>query len=559
MATEGTLDIEGQIRQATDEALAELGARDVNFAVEWPADISHGDYAVNAAMAAAKVLGKNPRELAAELAPKIKEKLGTLVTAVEFAGPGFINITLAHRTISDEIQKVIQLRKDWGTNKTKEGKRIIIEFSNTNAFKEMHIGHLMSTIIGESLARIIESSGAKVARDSYGGDVGLHVAKALWGLQKAGITDPATAKEIGKAYTHGSRAYEESAEAKIEIDTLNVAIYKGDDRELMELWRKGRDVSMSAFKELHRLLDTHFDYYFFESETAPIGAEIVKDQLTRGVFEESEGAIIYKGEKVGLHTLVFITSRGTPTYEGKDVGLAYLKEERWPSDESIITTATEQIGHFKVFLAALSEIAPLLAAKTRHVTHGFLRLTSGKMSSREGNVITAASLIHDVIEKTSERNPDPLIAEQVAMAAIKYSILRQSAGSDIIFDFEKSLSLEGDSGPYLQYALVRARSVIAQATSSPKETSDDAPNEPYTLERFIVRYPGIVLRAQKDLAPHHLAQYLTQLASGWNSFYANERIIGGSHEEYKLQLARAFVTTMENGLHLLGIPVPEKM
>jgi arginyl-tRNA synthetase len=565
-------EIEQQIYAATQGALAELtkaaGIEDaeVNFAVEWPTDMAHGDYAVNAAMEADKMLANNRRVLAHEIAHLIHEKLGDIAAKVEVAGPGFINITLAHKTISDSIAHATEQGKEWGMNHTSDRKRVIIEFSNTNAFKDMHIGHLMSTIIGESLARIIASAGATVCRDSYGGDVGPHVAKAIWGLRHAGISEPATAEELGKAYAHGSRAYEESPEIKTEIDELNVAIYKGEDRELMELWRKGRDVSIDAFKDLYRILDTHFDYMFFESETAPIGLRVVEDELKRGVFEESEGAIIYKGEKVGLHTLVFVTSRGTPTYEAKDVGLAFLKEERWSSDESIIITAAEQIGHFNVFLAALSEIAPLVAAKTRHVPHGFLRLTTGKMSSREGNVITAAELIKAVIEKTLEKNEDPLIAEQVALGAIKYSILKQGAGSDIIFDFERALSLDGDSGPYLQYALVRAKSVLAKESDAQGVTLQQGhtltasmPSEPYLLERLIVRFPEVVSRAQKDLAPHTIAQYLTQLASEWNSFYANEQIVGGTHESYKRALARAFVTTMENGLHLLGIPAPEKM
>jgi arginyl-tRNA synthetase len=556
------------IRKATTEALLELGATEASFAVEWPADIVHGDYAVNAAMSAAKALGKNPHELASELMPLIQEKLGAFASSVEVAGPGFINITLSQKTISEGIAQALKLGKEWGRNLSQEGKRVIIEYSCPNPFKEMHVGHMMSTIIGESVARITQASGATVARDSYGGDVGPHVAKALWalmggGLRAASITEPATAEEIGKAYAHGSRAYEESETAKAEIDLLNVAIYKGEDHELMELWRKGRDVSLDEFKQLYRLLDTHFDYFFFESETGSIGMDIVKDGLERGIFEESEGAIIYPGEKVGLHTLVFVTSRGTPTYEAKDIGLAFLKEERWPSDQSIILTAAEQIGHFTVFFSALAQIAPALAAKTRHMPHGFLRLTTGKMSSREGNVITAASLIKDVTEKTMSRNDDPLIAEQVAMGAIKYAILRSSAGSDIVFDFEKSLSLEGDSGPYVQYALARAKSVILQAEEDASErvlaNSKTSPEKPYVLERLITRFPEVVANAQKHLAPHSITQYVTQLASEWNSFYAKERIRGGEHEAYKLRLAKAFVATMENGLGLLGIPVLEKM
>ncbi len=308
---------------------------------------------------------------------------------------------------------------------------------------------------------------------------------------------------------------------------------------------------------MYRLLGTHFDYFFFESETAGPGMEIVKDGLARGVFEESHGAVIYNGEKKGLHTLVFITSKGTPTYEAKDIGLAFLKEERCPSDVSIIITAAEQIGHFKVFLAALEDMAPLIAAKTTHVPHGFLRLTSGKMSSREGNVITAAGLISEIIETARAKNEDPLIAEQVAIGAIKYMILRQAAGGDIIFDAEQSLSLEGDSGPYLQYALVRAQKILSYASKS--EDGSTRPAAPYMVERLIIRFPEVAAEAVREKAPHKITQYLTKLAGEWNSFYASEQVLGSDEEAYKQTVARAFATTMENGLRLLAIPTPERM
>jgi arginyl-tRNA synthetase len=549
--------MEEQLRNAISEALEKAGASGTVFAVEWPADISHGDYATNAAMAAAKTLGRNPRELADALAQTLRESLAGVVSSIEVAGPGFINFTLARPVISGIVKEAATLGSDWGRGSETEGKRYSIEYSCPNPFKEMHIGHLMSTVIGEALAGTIENGGATVIRDSYGGDVGPHVAKALWALREKGIAEPATAKEIGDAYAHGSRAYEESAEAKTEIDGLNRAIYQGTDAELMELWRKGRDVSLEAFREIYKVLSTHFDYYFFESETATPGMEVVQDGLARGIFEESEGAIIYKGEKKGLHTLVFVTSQGTPTYEAKELGLAFLIEERVPNDIRYILTAAEQVGHFAVVHAAMEDIAPLVARKTSHVPHGFLRLTSGKMSSREGNIITAAALIEEVLEKAKEKNEDPLIAEQVAVGAIKYMILRQAAGGDIMFDTEKSLSLDGDSGPYLQYALVRARSILAQASEGKDGT--DAPDAPYTLERLLIRFPEVAALAVRDRTPHKITQYLTQLAGEWNSFYAQERIRDGEYEGYKRAVAKTFVTTMENGLRILAIPAPERM
>ncbi len=546
--------MEDRIHTILADALSKRGAADVSFAVEWPTDFAHGDYAANAALAAAKALGVNPRALAEELAEELRSTLGEDAEEVSVAGPGFINVTLSRAYLTRALAAV---GEGWGAGDAHAGERVIVEYSCPNPFKEMHIGHLMSTVVGESFSRLIENQGASVIRDSYGGDVGPHIAKALWSLRRDGITEPANAAVIGKAYNQGAMAYEHSEEAKAEIDALNQELYKGEDTELLATWQRGREVCLEAFREIYEVLDTTFDYYFFESETAPIGMEVVRDGLAKGVFEESDGAVIYKGEKKGLHTLVFVTSRGTPTYETKDIGLAFLKEERVSSDRSFIVTAAEQVGHFQVFLAALEDIAPLLAKKTEHIPHGFLRLASGKMSSREGTVITAASLINEVIEKAKEKNEDPLVAEQVAVGALKYMILRQSPGSDIIFDFDKSLSLEGDSGPYLQYAYVRAKSVLAQ--SGKESTLTDAPSEPYIIERMIARFPKVARRAEAEKAPQHVATYLTQLAGEWNSFYAKERIIGGEHEAYKLAVAQAFVRTMERGLWLLGIPAPERM
>ena len=556
--------MEERIRKAIQEVLAQMGA-EVSFVVERPAEASHGDYATNVALVASKVLGRSPREIAQEMVEALNSStlLGaTSISKVEVAGPGFINFTLAREVVTLAVTEAVAQGDEWGrvvSSKEQEaGRRVMIEYSNPNAFKEMHIGHLVGTVVGEAVSRLVESTGATVARDTFGGDIGPNVAKALWGLRKVGNTEPTNAREIGTAYSEGSTAYENDLKTKQEIDALNQGIYEGSDTALMDLWRKGRDVSVEEFRRIWRLLGTHFDFEFFDSDTTEIGLRVVRDGLAKGVFEMSDGAVIYNGEEKGVHTMVFITSHNTPTYEAKDIGLAFLKEERYPSDVSIIVTGNEQTGRFKTVLSALAEVAPLLAKKTIHIATGFLKLAEGKMSSREGNVITASDFIRDIIEKTSEKNPDPLIAEQVALGAIKYMVLRQAPGGDIIFDPEKSLSLEGDSGPYLQYALVRAKSVVKQAGAQTR-AGGSGPEEPYLIEKIILHYPEVVTYSARKLAPNLLVNYLTELAGEWNSFYAQERIVGGDYEAYKLLVARAFVQTMTNGLTLLGIPTPERM
>src|SRR3989344_3291492 len=407
--------MEERIRKAVGEVLSMIGAGDVSFVVERPSDFAHGDYATNAALAAAKVLKKDPRKVADELARVLIEALGKDVAShIAMAGPGFVNITLAREAVTFLVAEADAKGEEWGKGTGESGKRIIVEYSNPNAFKEMHVGHLVGTIAGEATARLIENSGAQVARNTFGGDIGPNVAKALWGLQKKNVSEPTTAEEIGAAYVEGATAYEGDPKAKENIDTLNQAIYAGTDKALMELWRKGRDISVEEFRRIWKLLGTHFDFEFFDSDTTEVGLRVVHDGLAKGIFEKSDSAIIYNGERKGVHTLVFITSHDTPTYEAKDIGLAFLKEERWPSDQSIIITGNEQTGRFKTVLAALTQLAPLLAAKTTHLATGFLRLGSGKMSSREGNVVTAADFIRTVIKKAGEKNEDLLVAEQVA-------------------------------------------------------------------------------------------------------------------------------------------------
>ncbi len=564
------------VRTVIHEALDTLGFPRGEFTVEYTTHESHGDVATNIAMNIAKGLEKSPREVAQTLADAVRERLGARAKSVEVAGPGFINISFSASFYESVLEEALRAGDAWGSATMLSGKRIIIEYANPNPFKEMHIGHLMGAIIGESLSRFFQNAGAQTARDTFGGDVGPHVAKALFGLHHSGISTPTSSKEIGEAYVYGSRAYEDSTDTHDEIDKLNVALYHvlekhfvnenltQDEQELYETWQAGREVSMKAFEHLYEMLDIHFDYVFYDSDTVTPGLEAVKRGLSENIFEKSDGAIIYRGEKKGLHTLVFVTSHGTPTYETKDLGLALIKEKKFPSDKSIIITANEQVGHFNVMLCALSEIEGALAKKTIHVPHGFMRLTTGKMSSRKGTVVTASALIENVIAIAKEKNEDDEVATKVAIGAIVYMVLRQSPGADIIFDPEKSLSLEGDSGPYIQYALVRALSVLRSAGEGGRDATASRPQHqppphPYILMRTLAQFPDVVAYAQERMAPNFLVTYLTKLASQWNTFYASERIIGGEQQEQMLRMAKLFAQTMSNGMKLLGVPILEKM
>jgi arginyl-tRNA synthetase len=317
-------------------------------------------------------------------------------------------------------------------------------------------------------------------------------------------------------------------------------------------------------------LGTKFDYYFFESDMAVKGEKVVRDSVGK-VFDESDGAVIFHGENYDkkLHTRVFINSQGLPTYETKEIGLTMTKFEKENPDLSIVVTATEQAEYMKVVQKAISLIHPDYEKRMKHITHGMMKFASGKMSSRKGNVVTGESLLRDsmdvVYEKLKDRDLEESekkkIAEIVGVSALKYSILKSSLGSDIVYDFEKSISFEGDSGPYLQYTAVRANSILEKSKEFKIEGKGEAPEEIIGLEKLIYQFPEVIEHSYETLEPHHLATYLTELASAFNTFYGNTKILetGNKYMSYQLELVKAFYQTMKNGLWLLGIKTPDKM
>lgn len=561
--------IRGVLKKAIKKAVTSLELEIEDVHLEHPAELAYGDYSTNVAMTLAKQVGKNPKELAEEIIRYIVRNKPEEVEKVKVAGAGFINFHLSQEFFVKSIEEVLKQDDKWGSNNSLKSQKTMVEYTDPNPFKEFHIGHLMSNAIGESISRIIEFSGAKVKRANYQGDVGLHVAKAIWGFQHRGSTSVLeNSSELGKAYADGARAYEEGEDVKEEIKGINKKVYDRNDDEINKIYDDGKKISLEHFEEIYKKLGTKFDEYFFESEAGPIGKKLVEENIGK-VFEKSDGAVIFKGEKYGLHTRVFVNSEGLPTYESKDLALAKIKSERYDYNKSIVITASEQKEYYQVVLAVMKKIFPSIAEKTKHITHGMMRLPSGKMSSRTGDVITAESLIDEVRERVIEKMKDSDIdnkediAEEIAVGAIKYSILKQSVGKDIIFNMDKSLSFEGDSGPYLQYAHTRANAVLekAKVENIKIQTSGVYIIEgAIELEKLLYRFPEVVERANKEYEPHYVTTYLTKLAGAFNSFYAKEKIVEKSDTApHKVALTEAFANTIKNGLWLLGIKAPDRM
>jgi len=583
------------IRKQIKEAVEKLGLLCPDFNLDHPKDESHGDYSANVAMILAKQVGQNPRELATQIVEQINKGPTFVYEKAEVAGAGFINFYLKEDFLRGEIGKAIL--EGYGRNDNLKGQKTYVEFTDPNPFKEFHIGHLMSNTIGESLARIFEANGAVVKRANYQGDVGLHVAKSIWGLQKKMEQDHKTMSDfkgdslkvkvgyLGAAYAYGAGLYETDEVAKGEMNSMNAEIYKRTNAQINELYDEGRAWSLEYFETIYQRLGTKFDEYFFESEAGPVGLKSIEEGLAKGILEIGEGdAVVFKGEKYGLHTRVFRNKLGLPTYEGKELGLAKTKAERWDYDKSYVITANEIDEYFKVLLQVLSLLYPELGAKTVHLSHGMMKLTTGKMSSRTGKVVTGEGLLNElrdvVLAKMGERDIQnkEMVADQVAVGALKYTVLKQKVGGDIVYEPTKMTNLEGDTGPYIQYTYARTQSVIKKSTatiqdspglaggSSTKQPASGGlslageswkPNpEELSIMKWIYRYPETVAQAGEKYSPHMVAGYVYELATRFNTFYNQHQIVGN---ESRVLLTQATANVLKRGMGLLGIQSPAEM
>ena len=558
------------------QTLTELGGEGARFSLDQPEDSTYGDYATNIAFVVAKGKGTSPSACATELTLILSEKLSSVMEKIEVAGPGFINFFLKDDARTDEVEEIAS--HDILTPLL--DKEVLVEYTDPNCFKVFHIGHLMANTIGESLARIYEMKGYGVTRVCYPSDIGRNVALGVWGaLQKAsekpGQEAPLKDKVafLGMCYAYAHSKFEEEDGVKKEVTEINKAIYGGSDARIMEAYAEGRALSLEYFDMLYKRLGTTFDAFIYESEVSEPGLAIVKEYLARGLFEESEGAIIYKGEQDGLHTRVFVNKEGLPTYEAKDLGNYEKKIALLPhASEYVVITASEQNEYFKVINKVTEKIHPDLVGKLRHISHGMMRLPSGKMSSRTGNVIGGEDMLDMIAEIIREKVKEMRVRDDekeslvndIAVGAVKFSILKIAPGKDIAFDFDKSISFEGDSGPYLQYTHARLCALLdkGEQEAISFEHGYVISNPERELEKALIGYQEVLEKAFRDLGPHHIIQHLLLVTRVFNNMYARVQIINAGDKDtssYYVMLATATRNILAHGLNVLGIKAPRRM
>lgn len=595
------------------EVLGDLGVTDITPEVSYPSDPKFGDYATNVAMVAikknkelslrqAQTLSsskgiknqgiKTPMEFAEEIISKFKIQSSKFkwIEKMEIAGPGFINFWIDNTYFIQQINDFITNNERLILQTSLSEKRIIVEYGHPNTHKEMHIGHMRTLITGEALARLLEAAGATVFRANYQGDIGLHVAKALYGIREIMDEKKLTLKDLetwndaekahflGEGYVRGNQDYKEHNE---EIDNVNKLLYQGDP-SILPLYQTTRQWSLDYYNDFYKRFYSKYDRLFFESEIAALGKKIVGEQLGK-IFTTDNGAVVFHGEKYGLHTRVFITQNGTPTYEAKEMALAQKQYEAFAFDKNIHVVANEQAGYFQVVFKALEKIDPKKFGNSEyHLSMGMVQLTDRKMSSRTGDILTVDWLLDEVKNKVEELMAEGRIsasdkdgvAEQITIGAVKYSVLKSGTGQNVAFDINTSVSLDGNSGPYIQYTFARTQSVLRKAKISNFSSKGGSAlggqshisNFKLTYEerevlRLLNQFPEQVGEAAERFAPNILCTYLFELAQAFNLFYQKLPILKApdSERELRLILTAATGKVLQEGLKLLGIQSPEKM
>jgi arginyl-tRNA synthetase len=576
-----------KIESAIKKVLKDLKLPQVKFSVEHPENMAFGDYSTNVG-----IITHKTKEIIARL--KTEPTLKKMITEITTAGPGFINISIQPEQIINQTKQVIKgkFSTQWSE------KKVSVEYTDPNPFKEFHIGHLYSNLIGESIAKIFEAAGATVWRGNFYGDAGMHISKSVWGMMQKMTKEKVTLEDLeklsikdrqkfmGQGYALGVNKYDGDKKIQEEIKDINYMVYVAAQEELVrtknwqpivnykkfieghqdqypkikEVYTAGLRWSLEYFETYYKRVGTKFDGYYPESWVGEYGVKMVEKGLKMGVLEKSEGAVVFKGEKYGLHTRVFLNKLGLPTYEAKDLGLARAKYEDFKYDYSLNVFGKEIDEYYYVVKKAMELIEPELGKKANHLAHGMVKLPEGKMSSRSGNVITVEWLLNEakhLIQKNFKCCDE--IGEMVGQGAVKYALLKSGIGQDVVFDFDKSISFEGNSGPYLQYSYARARSVLEKSGRNRSYRFTEVKelnSEEDILLRTLYRFEEVVAQAADELAPNLIANFIYDVAQKFNSFYNKHRIVGN---DFRLWLTLATAEILKRGLNLLGIAAPEKM
>lgn len=558
--------------------------------LEHPANLSHGDYSSNVALelfSRYSTLGlhfSTPLDLARAIVGRVEKP--DFLEKVEVAGPGFINLWLTQDWLLREAfrlaqEPVTEISRYLGFSP--EEKSVVIDYSSPNIARRFSVGHLRSTVIGQALYNLYAACGWRTVGDNHLGDWGTQFGKLIYAVRRwSSLEEIARAEDkIGRLQELYVRFHKEAKKDPqlVELGREWFRKLEEGDPQARSIWKQIVEWSLSEFERIYELLEVKIDFAFGESFYQEWVAKVVREAKERGLARYSEGAWVVDVGK-DIPPGILVKSDGTTTYFTRDLAAVKFRLEKWDPELIVYEVGKEQRLHFKQLFRAVEKFGWKKDLRLVHVAHGHLRLPEGAMSTREGRVVLMEEVLLQAIAKARSflKVPDEKLAREIGIGAVKYNDLKQQVQKDILFEWEKILSFEGNSGPYLQYTHARARSVLRRAKDSglelvgsgkkwglsifrEKVNTLNLSKEEEQILRTLYRFPEVVADAAGEFAPNKLCDFLFDLAQKYNTFYQKQRIIGTSWEKMQLRLVLTAATAkvLKTGLALLGIAAPERM
>ena len=578
--------IEQTLETIATEAVKTATGEDSPALLKSTTDPRHGDYQVNAALPLAKRLGKNPREIGTTVAAELAKH--PAFEKVEVAGPGFVNLSLASSWLAEHVNAAAKDHERDGVTKVDKVEKIIVDFSGPNIAKQMHVGHLRSTIIGDALCKLLRYVGHDVIGDNHIGDWGTQYGLLLTGMRELGDSQALEAspiEELERVYKAASaRAKEDEAfadRARLELSKL-----QNGDEENLALWRTFVATTRNALDAVYERMDVTFDEWLGESAFNEMLPGVVAELEAKGLAHEDQGAIgIFWQELEGAPAALkkqeapFLVRKkdGAFLYATTDIAALKFRKDEWHADRSLYVVDARQSLHFTQLFA----VAQLLGIEMRleHVSFGTVLDENGKpLKTRDGKAVTLASLLDEAEKRAEERLLEgveagtvrvakedvPEVARAIGIGAVKYADLRQNRASDYQFDWDKMVSFNGNAGPYLQYAFARISSIFAKGGFELEQA--DAPvllsaPEELRLARTLLRFDEVVHNAAERALPHLLTDHLYELARAFMTFFEACPVLKseGETQSSRLTLAALSARQLRRGLNLLGIRVVDRM
>ncbi|HHV38730.1 MAG TPA: arginine--tRNA ligase [Tepidimicrobium sp.] len=565
------IDFKQEVVNAIFEVSNGLDKEEIESLIETPPSYDMGDYAF-ACFRLAKIFRKDPKSIAEELTKKIDG--GDFFEAIENVGP-YINFFINKSKLAETVIESIKERgAKFGSTNMGQGRKALVEFSSPNIAKPFHIGHIRSTVIGNSLYKIFKFQGFDTERLNHLGDYGtqfgmLIAAYKKWGDMEVIESDPIN--ELLKLYVKFNEEAEKDEELKEEARYWFKELEAGNE-EALELWQWIRDVSLKEFNKVYDLLGIEFDSYTGESFYSDKMPRVIKEMEEKGLLQESEGAVIIDLEEYGMPPALIKKSDGSTLYTTRDIAAAIYRKEHYDFYKNIYVVGSQQNLHFKQWIKVIELMGYDWADDCVHVPFGMVSLEDGTLSTRRGRVVFLEDVLEKAIESTleiiEERNPDlnnkEEVAKEVGIGAIIFQELFNNRIKDYVFSWEKTLSFEGETGPYVQYTHARANSLLKKGNFKLDEEIDHSllnQDNEVSLLRFLYQFPAVVTDALNKYEPSIITRHIVEITKAFNKFYNSCPVLSAEEELRKARLMLVYVTkvVLKTGLDLLGIAAPDRM